>query len=275
MLPLAVIGKGILAWSNMNNATQSVKNMVRAQNQHVIVRIAVCREPLHPAYQAILRRLPGNTVGNQTLWHLSVILLFDNGSSYKLEKNEIVEASPCSFPPASPSCIVLTVPHIHTAQSFIDHAIECAPSSQAFWRYNARDANCQWFVLWCLQGAGVHVGNGAVRDFVLQSSVPTMLTQSSWHALQGVTDIANFGRRILGANALFRAQYFQPYYVTTALIKSKPHYSSCHMQCASKLCIELYHHISLCYMILRFKRAMCISSFCGFVIAGSAISTTS
>ena len=88
-----------------------------------------------------------------------------------------------------------------TPYEYIVSGATAAPSIEDFWHYDARDANCQRFTLWCLEGNKITVGD-ALRSFILQTTgVTDRISNTAQTAMRGITDTARWAQEKIGLAA--------------------------------------------------------------------------
>ena len=198
-----IVNRVVKAVQHLDAMPRSVRDIVGTKPAK-IARIFIVREAIGSALMAVIRRLPGSHVpAGKVLYHLYMILQFDDGTFLRIDKDEIVKVRASRGPPhvPTPDWRVVSSPPVNLA-TFFDRGESVAPPGW-FWRYDATRANCQYFVIWCLKGVGQLTT--ALRDFVLQTDVPDMFTSDAKSLMRYTTDAANIAQRMIGASGAFRA----------------------------------------------------------------------
>jgi len=100
------------------------------------------------------------------VYHLYMWVKLSNGWTLKIEKNQVVEIKFMKFDPQAQSMQV-NVPANLTVQEMLLKA-EDAVTPEKLWIYHPVNANCQYFIKWCLQSSGMW--NNQLETFVMQDS---------------------------------------------------------------------------------------------------------
>lgn len=145
-----------------NRPTDLFINKFYHYRERVITRMWICRFPMSKPITDVLNLISlgkfdavRHTIGLDTLFHLYIYVLLDNGQAIVLTKNEIVKLIDHSAAVNKLTkhkqlqCIPINIDRTITVGDLLDHAMQTNPN---FWLYDVRNNNCQDFVLNILQG---------------------------------------------------------------------------------------------------------------------------
>ena len=215
---LPIVGERVLnAVEHMDSMPPDLREFINKYPQATILKIRVGRTPLAPAIRktleaaspAVAREWKGRLI-----YHVYQYILLDLGTAsatpkwIRLDKNEKVALS--FYTPGLAGSkgeelmsVDTVVPGSVSLRDYIDKGYAFHP--QSFFQYNAISANCQLFVLWCLEGNGfidpADEEDNALYKFIYQKVVVPPALKSF---MAGVTNLANVGRGVLfGTNGPF------------------------------------------------------------------------
>ena len=178
-------GNGLL-----DNRPKNLTNVLTKDGNQTIVRLEVCRKPIHRFNMATLNALSFGSIkrkmeqlGYDNLYHLYLIIQLSNGKIYRLEKNHRVVVTDLGSYQSKGDCLSLVYPENNkTLNDFIITAEERKISG--FYRYSFKD-NCQKFLYDLLNSNGISKFN----NFILQD-VSDLAPSYIKTFVKGVTGIA-------------------------------------------------------------------------------------
>jgi hypothetical protein len=155
-----------------------------------ITKIEVCRVPVSGVFQYLLNittlgqwnRL--KTKHYDEVFHLYMVIHFNNGDIISMEKNERVMVVSKNI--GKGKCINVPIRGLLTLKPIIENA-EKKYGGERLYRYNASSTNCQLFVLDLLKASLLN--NAENEEFVYQNA-GILLNAFSKGLAQGVTDRA-------------------------------------------------------------------------------------
>lgn len=175
----------------LNKRPKILNNYLNMYGNIKIITIIICRKPVSKIYQQILNIVSmGEFNKNKkkylydNVFHLYIIMIFDNGTQLKIEKNQRINIS---------KNVELGTENIYlynvniTFNELINNA-ERFVSLKDLYRYNAFSTNCQHFILSILQTN--YLMNQQIKNFILQSVGELITNNIIKHASQSITDVA-------------------------------------------------------------------------------------
>lgn len=191
--------RGILA-----SVPGSVKRMTRSHGDKKITSIDICRTPVLSKYQKALNlvTLGGVNAVKQKysyddIYHLFLVLTFENGDRYSIEKNQVVKihknprpGGECKSARTNGSTFANMM-----SQANIRHG-------DGFYRYSAHKNNCQAFV----RAIANALGAQSFNSFISQNTdqlLPKGIVRS---AVQLTTDTAGLAARAVGGGKKRRSK---------------------------------------------------------------------
>lgn len=163
-------GRGIKTFLiGKDELPNSVQKILDVDGNLKVQNIKVCRKPLEPAIDSMIRlvsRGEAQRVAHDTLYHLYAIVSLEDGSKYRLEKNEIIMLKPItSSEITGADCRDVPLSNTMTSlKTLIENAIKMVGSS--IFHYNALSNNCQKFITDILNANGFN--NPSINSFVNQ-----------------------------------------------------------------------------------------------------------
>ena len=178
-------GEGLL-----DTRPKNLTNVLTKDGNQTIVRLEVCRKPIHRFNMATLNALTFGSIkrkmeqlGYDNLYHLYLIIHLSNGKIYRLEKNHRVVVTDLGSYQSKGNCLSLVYPENNkTLNDFILTAEERKISG--VYRYSFKD-NCQKFLYDLLNSNGINKFN----KFILQDTndlAPSYIKSF----VKGVTSVA-------------------------------------------------------------------------------------
>lgn len=153
-----------------------------------IIHISVCRQPIYSIFERGLNFLTMGALrkkmvqlGYDKLFHLYMVVTFEGGDQWYIEKNQRVNAQKFTTIPENAECTTQT-PFNKTLKDMI----ETVESKQipGLYRYDAFKDNCQKFVYDVLNSNGISEHN----DFIIQD-VSKLAPRWLKYAARFITDI--------------------------------------------------------------------------------------
>ena len=199
MIPLLALKH--IDFFKRNGATKRLADFLRSQGDLPIVAIDVMREPLSGGVKWALDLLSLGRLDKKaaeleydSIVHDSLRVRLSDGSTWKIEKNHVVEIKSPSWggkakphPVAIPSSLTLNT-------MFKNAAI-----NRQFWLYNAKNNNCQQFVIDMLTRNGLKTATELQKQN--GEALLGALGKLSWLP-KVITDVAAVGDRILHGDGL-------------------------------------------------------------------------
>jgi hypothetical protein len=145
----------------------------------------VYREPLMGAVRIAAQSLALGQLPRQ-LYHVFFVFQLNNVAKVfvRVDKNEIVDVQYLPAWPKGQNITVFPQTHITLTQFFNRGE---AQNPNHFWEYDARDANCQDFVRWCLKGNNLL--SPVLEHFFYQGHVP--IPSLTGKIFKGITRFAS------------------------------------------------------------------------------------
>lgn len=175
-------------------ASPSIRQWLEKNGEKKIKKIVVGRKPIQSGVEKVANLLSlgkyeanKKSLGYDKMFHLFMIITLDDGSSIKLEKEEVPKLTISSD--AGPDKIEVQKQPNVSMNEFIKNA-ETKAGGTKLWVYDPISQNCQYFVKWCLQGSNLLTPE--VEKFVMQDA-NKVIEGFSWFQKLGraATNIAN------------------------------------------------------------------------------------
>ena len=154
--------------------SKKVQDFFKKHGDERIVGLEIEREPLQAALPSLLSWFSGGKFKENVknadydkLFHLSINITTENGTFFKIEKNEDIAISNSKRNQAGAEFIQLPVPNGARVFGFIDAGRKAAGDDN-FFIYSAKDRNCQRFVLDILRAN--HCLTPQAQAFVFQDT---------------------------------------------------------------------------------------------------------
>ena len=174
-------------------ASPSIRKFLETNGDAKITKIIIGRQVVTPMVEKVASWLSlgkydenKKKLSYDKMMHLFMIITLDNGKTFKLEKNHLPEISITSN--AGNDTMAVKAQNI-SLNEFFGNAEKKAGGTK-LWIYDAITQNCQYFVKWCLQGAGVWTDE--LNKFVMQDA-GKVIEGLSWFQkiARKLTDTAN------------------------------------------------------------------------------------
>lgn len=131
-----------------NNYSPSVRTLISSLADKKITSMQVCRSPIQSVIQKIVDLVSIKTVPFDKLFHLYGLVKLDNGSTYRFEKNQVIEIAKYGQESDS-ECV--SVP-LNKEILFGEFLMKSQTSGGAdYFKYDGFTNNCQDFILTCLR----------------------------------------------------------------------------------------------------------------------------
>lgn len=164
-----------------------------------IVELRICRQPVEKYISYFMNLLTKGKYERvkeeynyDNIYHLFIILIFDNGQAYHFEKNEIVVINQIT---PQQNMKHTDCHNRFTNKKFIDLIEEAESDYKNLYFYSAHRDNCQTFIRQLVRKLGIKDLNG----FIMQYGSQEILANKSVQGLTvGITTMANAGRKVLG-----------------------------------------------------------------------------
>ena len=140
--------------------SKKVQDFFKKHGEERIVGLEIEREPVQAAIPTLLSWLSGGKFKENVkkadydkLFHLSINITTENGTFFKIEKNEEIAISNSKRNTSGAEFVQVPVPNGARVFGFIDAGRKAAGDDN-FFIYSAKDRNCQRFVLDILRANG-------------------------------------------------------------------------------------------------------------------------
>lgn len=192
-------------------APKAFREFLDRNGTKIITNIELYREPVKSVVQKVLNVISfgyWDQVKDQLkyddVFHLYMVVTLDDGSSWRLEKNHIVQAKRYdnTFDGLN---VPLKGKHL-TLYEFINNGVNLA-GRDVFYKYNAANNNCQVFCFTLLQGSGLD--SEKAEEYILQDTehIVRSLPNFTQNIINESTDLAAIGDVILNGYALRKKKY--------------------------------------------------------------------
>jgi len=194
----------------LNKRPKVLNNYLNTYGNIKINTIIICRKPVAKIYQQILNII---TLGEfnknkkrfsyDNVYHLFMIMIFENGVQLKIEKNERINIT---------TNVALGTENIYiynvniTFNNLIINA-EKYISLKDLYRYNGFSTNCQHFILSLLQTNNLLTQEA--KQFILQSVGEMITSDIIKHATQAITDVAAVSNYIIKGGLISKINKIQ------------------------------------------------------------------
>ena len=204
-LPVALVNRIVDTANSLDEMPRDIKDAIVDYGSYQITSIVIFREPVNAAVRAAARVVTG---GSLTIKIRHVFEVFElatpNGPFYlRVEKDEIVKYSKIDKRELASlkqsrenQTVVLTTPL--TFKQYFDNYVQHT-NPKMLWLYDPVTANCQVFVYLGLLASNIPVSK-ELEDFIVQQGVRAQVSGMSQDIMKGITTMANFGKRFIGAD---------------------------------------------------------------------------
>ena len=193
-----------------NNYPPKVRDILDKYGNKKIRSIVICRVPVSKFLTNALNAASfgqfNKNVDNSPydkLFHLFIKIIFNDAPSIILEKNEVINSDVIGnkpLPPNTETKIVSSLPLNLTPNIILDNAKNLLGDS--FFKYSAKNANCQHFIMAILKGS--NIGSQQDIDFVKQNTEELFENLTGLRKLSNsITDLAS------STNVLLHGQGFK------------------------------------------------------------------
>jgi hypothetical protein len=188
---------------NFNNVSTRV---LKAYGDVPVVDILIYRTPIPSMLNTIINFVSGGKwrdllkkYGFDRLFHLALVFRLSNGKMVIAEKNEVVNIN--DFYRTKPDTDVFQVSGYSggkTLYDFINGARQKVNNDKIFFGYHPFDNNCQFFIKYILETAGLY--SEATKNFLFQdlSKIASELSPVTKTIMKGVTDVGAVVSKISG-----------------------------------------------------------------------------
>jgi hypothetical protein len=178
------------AANGVTRASPSVRGWLDKYGDKQIASITVCKKPIYSMTEKVanwlsLGKLKENMdkLGYDRLMHLFMIVELKDEKSAKIEKNQVVMIKPSSEKGKANMAVLGAAGK--TVRELLDSAEK--KHGNKLWQYDAKTQNCQYFVLWFLDGLVTPEIKGFVQQDIEKSLAGMGLLEK---AARVVTDVA-------------------------------------------------------------------------------------
>lgn len=182
-------GSGII--SNLLDARPKILNdLIKIEGNAIIEKIDICREPISIIFEKLLSVFSIGEIVNKMknrdydrLFHLYVVVYLNNGSVYRIEKNQRINV--IKYPKKDNNTECKTIDLKSSDIRFGKFITEPEKDMDGLYRYNAFLFNCQNYIKRLLNTNGINEFN----DFILQK-VDDLAPPFLKKIVRGITDMA-------------------------------------------------------------------------------------
>lgn len=173
---------------------RNVKRLLKSHGDKVITGLEVCRTPIDSKIKIALDLISGGKISSisqkynyDQIYHLFLIMKFQDGSRYSIEKNEIVKTK--KNPKARPTSFCLST----SANTTFKKLVEAGERKDGanHWRYSAHLYSCQRFLKSMLNGIGITKFNN-----LLNQKADRLIVGKTRKIAQAVTDVGATASRV-------------------------------------------------------------------------------
>lgn len=183
--------------------SKTIQDFFKRHGEERIVGLEVQREPVSSSISTLLSWLSGGKFKQNVknadydkLFHLSLNVTTENGTFFKIEKNEQITLSTDRRNQAGAEFVQVPVPNGARVFGFID-AGRKAVGDDNFFVYSAKDRNCQRFVLDILRANGCLTPEA--QAFIFQDTSKIFEDLDYLRRISNTTtDLAYLARGLLG-----------------------------------------------------------------------------
>ena len=189
-------------------AARPFRKFLEEKGNKQIAEIQIFRTPIYGVIDKVLNVISfgywyavKDQLNYDNLFHLYMVVTLADGTQWRLEKNHIVEAKREHNKHGG-----LNIPITHHAPTVNELILngEALQGKEAFWQYNAKNANCQVFVFTLLKGSNLDTREA--EEFILQDTETAVgsLPQVTQRIINKVTDTAAQADILLHGRAIKR-----------------------------------------------------------------------
>ena len=165
-----------MAWRGVRtNLKPSVRRILEKHGETPITELYVVRTPLNARFQQLVEHFNGQA--HDQLFHLFMVMVLSDGSSWIVEKREDINVEPndidlglLSSLGNNDQAVDARKVQMNKANFGLKYFLDSARNYMgptAFYTYDAFSTNCQNFVLNCLIGNNIAV-SPQLREFIMQ-----------------------------------------------------------------------------------------------------------
>jgi hypothetical protein len=152
-----------------------LKNILKNYGKYTIIDIKIGRTPVTKVLTEIMNVVSlgqfnqnMKDIPQDRLFHLFIIVKLDNNTTIRIEKNEVLNMDiNRAMPSDAESKEVKIVPQNITLSELLENGRKIVGDDK-FFRYSARDANCQDFITALFNGS--NIGDDSDRTFIKQNT---------------------------------------------------------------------------------------------------------
>lgn len=184
------------ALSYLQSRPSNVSSLLKSHGEKTITNFQVCRSPINSVIKKLLNLISGGQIKRveeknnyDDIYHLFLIMTFNDGSKYSIEKNErvVIKKNPQQRPNSECKSAGVNI----TFNDLISGAEKRDGGN--LYRYDASNWNCQKFLSTLSSVAGV----SGLNSFIMQDA--NALVQGNTKKIaQATTDVAGVASRIIG-----------------------------------------------------------------------------
>jgi len=163
-----------------------VQRAIKKNGTSPIIKCKICRILIDESIKMMIEKMPGVSVElkNKPIYHVYQVLTLANGAVLRFDKDEQVRTVPAIS--QNIEAIEFTTLPIPLEEWF--EKGEIWAGKKKYWIYDPLAANCQWFVLWTLQGNNKLTPDRA--NFILQGDLIQYFGHVSQITMKLVTNLA-------------------------------------------------------------------------------------
>jgi hypothetical protein len=193
------------------DAPPSVKRLLDKHGDSKIVAMEVARTPVMPVIKTVMNIISSGQaeqnrkrLGYDEIYHLFLIIHLDDGTNFKIERNEDVGVSSASVDSGSQ----VTPVNIGGKDLSLKQFIENGSKKQGFWTYSPRLNNCQNFVYDLLNGSGLMTFT--LKNFIMQDAAALLENMPITESIaKGLTDFKQKLNILVGGGGTQSSQVYR------------------------------------------------------------------
>jgi hypothetical protein len=197
-----------MAQGPRKTATKRFINFLETEGNQKVVDIQIARKPVESGVKFLMNALSlgrfnktAKSLGYDDIYHAYTIITLENGRSYVVHKNEVVEereATPADFKNERytvplPKNSTLTLKGMIERASTTDMGVPASKESQQrFWQYDGKEDNCQSFVRQLVQDNDLQITDPKAQELLVPQDGRALIDslEEYSHYPKFITDVA-------------------------------------------------------------------------------------
>lgn len=183
--------KKALKGPRLDKAPPKVRSFLEKNGDNIIKKMWVCRSPIKSGIEKVANWLTNGNyeenkakLGYDKMYHLFLLMELDNGKTFRIEKNEVLNVQKTND--KGQDNIEIPINKEITINSLFENG-EKSHKPKNFYAYDSINNNCQMFVESLLKGS--HLLTNELKSFILQD-VDKLVPKVVQKLAKGATDLA-------------------------------------------------------------------------------------